>query len=257
MKKTEVRDTFQPAMQAGGSNQMPMLLSILALMGTVYTFSKVQSLEKQLSGGAKLAQVQQQPTTPQQAEPTQNLAAMPPVTDKDHVLGNLKEASVVLVEYSDYQCPYCQRFHPTMQQVMKEYGSKVAWVLRQYPLPFHPFAQKAAEASECVAKLGGNDKFWKFTDIAYAKGESDVNFLSVDSLVKLSGELGLNSSKVKACIESGEMAQTVKDQMAGGSSAGVNGTPGTIVIAKNGSKQFIGGAYPFEQVKNIVDGMIK
>lgn len=255
MKKTITDKMYSPVIQNGGSSQLPLLLSILALIGTVYTFSKVQSLEKLVgNGAAKVAQVQ--PTDSQPAEPTPNLSAMPNVTDKDHVLGNLNDASVVLVEYSDYQCPYCQRFHPTMQQVMKEYGKKVAWVFRQYPLPFHPFAQKAAEASECVAKLGGNDKFWKFTDTAYVKGTSDVNFLAVDSLVKLAGELGVDTSKVKTCIDSGEMAQTVKDQMAGGSAAGVNGTPGTIAVSKNGTRQLIGGAYPFEQVKKIIDSLL-
>lgn len=233
-------------------SQLPLLLSIIALLGTVYTFSKVQTLEKNIgkNGVPGIAQIS---TSPQPiAEPTPDLTKMPALTDSEHIRGS-KDAQVVLVEYSDYQCPFCHRFHPTMQQVVKEFGNKVAWVYRHYPLPFHPYAQKAAEAGECVAKLGGNDKFWQFTDMAYEKASKDDSVLAVDSLVSMAKSIGLDGTKVKACIDSGEMAAKVKSDMDGGSAAGVNGTPGTIVLGKNGKKDFVPGAYPFESVKATIE----
>ena len=92
------------------------------------------------------------------------VSSLPKVISSDHFRGN-KNASVKLIEYSDFQCPYCQRFHPTMQQMLSEYSDKVAWIYRHFPLDsIHPQARPAALASECVFELGGDEAFWKFAD---------------------------------------------------------------------------------------------
>ncbi|MCA9363168.1 thioredoxin domain-containing protein [Candidatus Kaiserbacteria bacterium] len=89
---------------------------------------------------------------------------MDPVTESDNIKGN-PDAGIVIVEYSDFDCPFCTRFHATMNQVVKEYDGEVAWVYRHFPLEqLHPNAKSVAIASECVAKLEGNDAFWKFAD---------------------------------------------------------------------------------------------
>lgn len=94
---------------------------------------------------------------------TKGPASIPEVTKDDHATG-AKKPKVYLVEYSDYQCPYCKKHHPTMKQVLQEYGDKVAWVYRHFPLDnLHPYARKLAEGAECAAELGGNDKFWEYT----------------------------------------------------------------------------------------------
>jgi|GEM_PF-1403129 len=92
----------------------------------------------------------------------EKVTGLAPVTDQDHLIGN-KDARFVLVEYSDFECPFCKRFHDTAVKLYKE-NSDVAWVYRHFPLEFHATAQKSAEASECLAKLGGNDAFWKFNE---------------------------------------------------------------------------------------------
>lgn len=89
-----------------------------------------------------------------------------PVTDEDHIRGS-KDAQVVIVEYSDFECPFCYRFRPVMEQVMKDYGDKVAWVYRNYPLTIHEHAYIKAQAAECAAKIGGNDAFWKYGDALF------------------------------------------------------------------------------------------
>jgi protein-disulfide isomerase len=181
----------------------------------------------------------------------EQLAKMPPVSAEDHVRGNAK-AKVVLVEYSDYECPFCARFHPTMLKVMEEYGDKVAWVFRHYPLPFHPNAQKAAEGAECAAKLGGNDAFWKYSD-ALAETMEVAGQLAVADLSKAAVSAGVSEGTFKTCLDSGEMANKIKDQMSTGSTAGVSGTPGTLVVVDGEVKELIPGALPFEQVKATVE----
>jgi protein-disulfide isomerase len=94
---------------------------------------------------------------------SEQLANLPPVTSADYVKGN-RNGQVFLIEYSDYECPFCTRFHPTAQKVVDTY-SEAAWVYRHFPLDqLHPNARPAAEAAECVGELGGEDAFWKFTD---------------------------------------------------------------------------------------------
>ena len=94
-------------------------------------------------------------------------AKVPKLKDQDHVKGN-KNAEVLLIEYSDFQCPYCQRFHPTTLQILEGYKDQVALVYRHFPLDqLHPYARPAAEASECIKEIGGEDAFWKFADKAF------------------------------------------------------------------------------------------
>lgn len=88
--------------------------------------------------------------------------------ERDHILGD-RSARVAIIEYSDYECPFCHRVHPTYKQIMDQYDGKVMWVFRHFPLAFHPEAMPLAIASECVASLKGNDAFWKFTDDVMAE----------------------------------------------------------------------------------------
>lgn len=208
-------------------------------------------------GGSNRVAAADQPTAPAAPapapEPTPS-GPVPPVTDKDHIRGN-RNAKVVLIEYSDMECPFCKRFHPTMQQVMKEYGDKVAWVYRHYPLSFHANAAKEDEASECAAELGGNKAFWSFIDKIFERTTSNGTGFALDQLVPLAKEIGLNESAFKKCLDSGKYAQHVQDDLNGGATAGVQGTPGTFVVGKNGS-QLIPGALPYESIKQAIDAAL-
>ena len=143
-----------------------------------------------------------------------------------------------------------------MKQVMKEYGDSVRWIYRHFPLSFHANAQKEAEATECAAKLGGNDAFWKYVDAILDRTTSNGTGFALDKLIPLAGELGLNETKFKTCLDTGEFAQKVKDQITSGTTEGVTGTPGTIIIDTSGETQLVPGALPFEQMKPLIDAAL-
>ena len=229
-----------------------LILLVLALAAfSAYLYSQVQSLKKTANTAGT-----QQVNNNQPQRPPQNLGAMPPLNDKDHILGN-KDANIVLVEYSDFECPFCKSFHPTMQQIKKDYGDKVAWVYRHYPLPFHQNAQKEAEASECAFEQGGNDAFWKFGDKIFERTTSNGNGFALSDLGPLAAEVGLDQIAFQQCLDSGKYANHVKEDMDGGSKAGIQGTPGTIIIAKNGKKDLIGGALPLQSAKQQIDALLQ
>ena len=144
------------------------------------------------------------PLAAAQIPPTQApTGAVPPVTKEDHVRGD-KNAELTWIEYSDFECPFCKRFHPSMLQMMDEYKGQVKWVYRHFPLSFHANAQKEAEASECAAELGGNDAFWKYTDAIFERTAANGTGFALDALVPLAKELGLSESKFKNCLDSGK-----------------------------------------------------
>lgn len=192
------------------------------------------------------------------AQPTPQKATgeVPKVTDEDWVKGD-RNAEIALIEYSDFECPFCKQFHPTAQQVVDSYPGKVMWVYRHFPLAFHQNAQKEAEGAECVGEQGGNEAFWKFTDAIYERTTSNGLGFALDKLGPLAAELGYNQTAFQTCLDSGKYAQKVTDQMAGGQAAGVSGTPGNILLnVKTGETQLLPGAVPFASVKSALDQML-
>lgn len=178
------------------------------------------------------------------------------VSDDDIIRGN-KDADIKLIAYTDLECPYCKRFHPVMQEVLKEYGDKVAWVYRQFPLSFHANAQKEGEAALCVSKLGGDDAYWDFIDQLFNRTTSNGTGFALENLPALAKEVGVNEAKFKSCLDGGEMASRVSDEMADGSQGGATGTPTTFIVGKD-DKTITGipGAYTFEQVKATLDQVL-
>jgi protein-disulfide isomerase len=173
-------------------------------------------------------------------------ADVPPVTSDDHVKGSAN-AKVTLIEYSDFECPYCARHKETIDQVLKDYGDKVRVVFRQFPLTsIHPDAEKAAEASECAAEQG---KFWEMYEKIFAA--NDAGTMSVDKWKEEAKNLKLDTSKFNDCLDSGKYASKVGQEAAGGEAAGVQGTPATFV---NG--ELVSGAIPYDQLKQKIDSKL-
>lgn len=156
-----------------------------------------------------------------------------------------ESAPVTIVEFSDFQCPFCSRAIGTVDEVTKTYGDKVRLVFRQFPLDFHKQAQKAAEASLCANDQG---KFWDMHDKLFANQSA----LGVDDLKKYAGELKLDTAKFNTCLDSGEKAATVKADQADGSKVGVNGTPAFFI---NGI--MLSGAQPFSEFQSVIDAELK
>ena len=157
-----------------------------------------------------------------------------PITADDHILGN-PNAPIAMIEFSDTECPFCKQFHQTMNKIMTSQGKdgKVAWVYRHFPIAtLHPKAAKESEASECVAELGGNDKFWQYMNKIYETTPSN-NGLDATQLPKIAGEIGIDKTKFNTCLSSGKYASKIDGQIAEAQKAGARGTPTTIIVLKN------------------------
>lgn len=179
-----------------------------------------------------------------------------PVTEKDHIRGN-PNAPIMLIEYSDYDCPFCKNFHETMGRIMDEYGvdGKVAWVYRHFPLPqLHPNAITIAEASECVAELAGNDAFWKFSDRIFAERGTNEQ-TNITRLSEFAKAAGADERAFSTCLESNKYEVQIVEDINEAIAAGGQGTPHTIVTV--GDQQgVINGAQPYEVVKQVIDNLL-
>ena len=184
------------------------------------------------------------------------LNKMRPVSSNEHVRGNIN-AKVVIVEYSDLECPFCKTFHQTMKRLIDEYGSeKLAWVYRQFPLAgLHSKAEKEAEASECANELGGNEAFWKYIDRVYEITTSN-NTLDEASLPEIAQYIGLNVENFNSCLSSGKYKQKIADDIKNATDTGARGTPWSIVVLKNGQKFEVEGSEPYETLRQKIDSAL-
>ncbi len=242
---------------AGGSAiylPISIIVSVLILSATIFIVSS--DLSKQVSGlsaavgkinvsapagntgGAAIA-------APEQQAPQEPID-MAKLVDDDPVEGSA-DAPVTIVEFSDFQCPFCEKFYSdTLGQVRKDYidTGKVKLVYRDFPLSFHPEAEKAAEAAECADDQG---KFWEMHDKIFENQET----MGVASYKQWAPTLGLNSATFNKCLDSGEKAAEVQADFSAGQSAGVSGTP-TFFI--NGTA--VVGAQPYSVFKQAIDAAL-
>mgnify|MGYP001559939532 CR=1 FL=1 len=233
------------------SMPMAIITAGILIAGAIY-FSSVKPTDT--------AQINQQPE-----EGSASLENIRAISDTDHIRGNIN-APIKIVEYSDTECPFCQRFHTTMKQVMDEYGKdgKVAWVYRHSPLykpnaqgqSLHSRAGKEAEALECANELGGNEKFWAYADRIFEITPMN-NGLDPAELPKIAQYIGLDVVKFNSCLSSGKYKEYVDKDLQNAIDTGGGGTPWSIIIAKDGKKYPINGAQPYEVVKQNIDSILK
>lgn len=184
-----------------------------------------------------------------------NPAAVSPVSDADWVRGP-RDAKVTIVEYSDIDCPFCQRYHVGLKEVMADpqYAGKVAWVYRDLPLSIHPLAQTKAIAAECVGKELGNDAYWKYLDtIVEEQGAArqDLANLSAHAV-----EVGANKATFDKCLADKETLPKVNADAANAKATGGSGTPWTVVIGPDKQYRTVSGNRP-DALRAAIDELLK
>jgi len=200
-------------------------------------------IDEKLSGKAAVP-APTQPSAPAAPSAPVNVAT------GSHIKGDAN-AKVTIVEFSDFQCPFCKRHvQQTDSQIIKEYveTGKVKIAFRHFPLSFHQNAQKAGEASECAAKQG---KFWEMHDVLFEKGQGDGAGLDVASLKQYAVDLKLDTAKFNTCLDNGETASIVQQDFKDGQAAGVSGTPAFFINGKP-----LVGAQPFSSFKTAIDAAL-
>ena len=164
------------------------------------------------------------------------------IATEGHPAKGPADAPVTIVEFSDFQCPFCKQVVPTLAQITQKYGTQVRLVFRQFPLTsIHPFAQKAAEAALCANEQG---KFWEMHDAMFG----DQTKLEVPALKVTAANLGVDKAKFDECLDSGRFAQRIKDDERAGSLVGVSGTPAIFINGRSFS-----GAQPFDALASAID----
>ena len=183
---------------------------------------------------------------------------LPPVDPARDPVNGSETAPVTLIEYSDYECPFCKRSHQTMLNLMAKNKDKLRWVYRHFPLDFHnPGASKQAEAAECVASLAGNEKFWAFSDEIFKRTKSNGKGFPLENLRPLAEELGVDGAAFGECLESGKMAERVAEDIENGKKIGVTGTPASFILNADGELHVISGAQPESRFQAVIDELAK
>ncbi len=185
-----------------------------------------------------------------------SLEVLQKIKDDAYIVWN-KDAKVMIIEYSDLQCPYCKRHFEskTLETLVTKYNGKVSKTMRSFPLGFHQYAQKAWEWAECYAN-GSVEKYFTFVWAVFAK---DINTnWSNQAIFDINKALWWDEAWFKSCVDSNKYAQKIKDQQAEWSSFGVTGTPWNVIVnMETGEYVLLAWAYPIGDFEKVIDTFIK
>lgn len=223
-------------------NKLVIWKSISAILGILLIFA-VFTGGFGVGKGSNVDVKQAQAAQPRQEAPSAPSTDMSALIDDDTIKGDAN-APVTIVEWSDFECPFCTRFYKeTLWQIEENYikTGKVKFVYRDFPLSFHANAQKAAEAAECADDQGN---FWEMHDLLFENGVSR----GTSSFKQYAADLGLDTASFNECLDSGKYASEVQKDFQDGQIAGITGTPGFII---NGI--LVSGAQPFEVFQQIIE----
>lgn len=227
----------------------PILVGALVIFAFVAgsLWTKVKNLEQRTENQGEKKQIPEQKQQVPEEPQILKVKDQGEIVKDNRAVKGTKDAKVTIVEFSEYQCPFCKRYvDETYVKIMAEYGDRIRYIFRDYPLPFHQHGQNTAQSARCAGEQG---KYWEYHDKLF---ENQAVWSSLkdakETLLGYAGELGLNNNQFNDCLTSGKYAQAIKDDFALGQKIGVNGTP-TFFI--NGTK--LVGAQPFEKFKVIIE----
>lgn len=240
----------------------------IVVVGAMISLALFFGLRSSSSPAGEIAGTQEvlpsQPTVPQvpQEEPPPPTAKT--TIDDDPILGNKETATVAIVEFSDYECPFCKRFaDETLSQIKENYinAGKVVLVFRDLPLDFHnPAAEKEAIAAECAREQGGDRKYFEYHDKIFKTTAGNGLGIDINRLSELAEELALNGNKLKTCLEDERFKEEVKKDAADAAEAGIFGTPGFVIgkLDKDGNVEgvIVEGAQPYSNFKEVIDAQL-
>lgn len=184
------------------------------------------------------------------AAPNQQNVHVAAPSAEDHIIGS-PAAPVVLIEYSDFECPYCNLVYPTLKTIVAASNGKIAWVMRNFPLKsIHPEANPAANAAECIAEQLGNDGWFKFADAVFAnQGKMGTAYYA-----QLAGQFGANMTKYNACFSASKYQSKIDAEEADAQNNGGQGTPYTVIYGK-GKQVPVSGAQPAANFTSVISSL--
>ncbi len=236
-----------------------IILSTVLLIGLLSINSNVKNLSGTAVNGTNTGDSNDGTDTGNGA-PTQPTTGKVNIDD-DPVLGDKKKAKVAIVEFSDYECPFCKRFHQeTFDQIVKDYvnTNKAVFVYRDFPLSFHdPLATKEALAANCVKEQKGDKTYFEYGRSIYDATNSNGQGLQVEKLYELANKVGVDQNKFKSCFESEKYKAEVTKDLTDGTNAGISGTPGFIVgvLKDDGTVDgtIVSGAQPYSAFQQAIE----
>ena len=178
------------------------------------------------------------------------LSGDPSRADNQHIYGNEK-ADITIVEFSDYECPFCARLHPTLKRIVDESGGDIKWEYRHLPLQNHANAFDAAVASECIAQELGDEAFWSFSETLFSSiGTHNGAFYAAEAQ-----NMGIDSESYVSCINNQEIKDIVTEDLRVAQSLGGRGTPFSVIVDSDGGLKPVSGALPYEHWMNALNSI--
>ncbi len=255
---------------------LPASILFAAIILSVSIFAAGSGVGNSLTGLSKIISAIQGGGTPSQdsgntgnviaapqptPQPTQQTKKIKSLLQGAAGIEGKQDAPVVIIEYSDYQCPFCRKwFEDAKTQLDKEYiqTGKVLFLYKDFPLGFHPMAPTYAQAARCA---GDEGKYWEMHDKIFEEqakfGQGTISSLTKEDVKKWAQDMGLNSSKFNTCLDSGKYTSAVQTNTAEGASVGVSGTPSFVIGKADGTGQLIVGAQPYPVFKSAIDDLLK